>query len=199
MLAVLVFAFNLPFSTFARSTAGPNQYLEANITAIDLTVTDLGGGLSIGTPSFALIIPSATPGSKLLIKFSAVYIDGLSPVNLSPQTASFGISTGTSRVDTLTNAPVASTGTPGVYTYNYTVPVNFPTGTLTLSILTGSLHDIQNHYGPPTDVTTDLSRVEIGAPPSFLSQYGVPIAIGVLLLIALLLLLARGRKRKKKT
>jgi len=147
-------------------------------------------------------------GGTVVTRIHVVYPDG-TPATLSPETVSFvwAGSAGTKRFD---NTPVVPTGDPGFYTYTQTITDDFPTGSVTLSVVSCSCSDASGNYGPTSntdsDVTitpADLSILQIGpgAPTGptqaqLIATYGVPILVAILLIIALLLLVLRGRKKK---
>lgn len=208
--SLLLLALSMPLAVGATKSAAfrPTQYT-AGLTAIDLSIS---AGSGVGAVSLPLVIggdgalvPSFTPGSTVTLQFTAVYLAGTNmtndPVGLFPESASFGFSTegSTSMFKTLINQTVTPTGQFGTYKYSFQVTPDFPSGgTVVMWILAGSLHDAQNNWGPPIDVSSDLTRLELGTPESWLGKYGVPLLIAAILMLALLLLLARGRKRKKK-
>ena len=100
------------------------------------------------------------------------------PVTLSPETIAFRwVSSAGEKV--VENAPVVPT-TAGVYEYTQTVGDDFPTGTVTISVVASSCSDGQGNFGPPTDVDShstvwefDNSIVQIGATAPT-SSGGVP-------------------------
>jgi len=129
------------------------------------------------------------------------------PVTLSPQTMSFrwASSAGEKIVE---NAPVSPAAT-GTYTYNQTIGDDFPTGTVTISVIACSCSDGKGNYGPVTDINstssdrlTDDSVVQIGATAATPSA-GIPgfpmesILIGLVTASAILVLLRRRRTGDK--
>ena len=124
------------------------------------------------------------------------------PVTLSPETISFRwVSSAGEKV--VENAPVVPTDRAGVYEYTQTVRDDFPTGTVTISVVAGSCSDGQGNSGPPTDVDShsttfenDNSIVQIGATQDLLAVYGIPIVIAIVVIVAVLLLVLRRRKKK---
>lgn len=203
----------MPIAVGATKSAAfrPSQYT-AGIGVVDISITEGGGAGAISYPLFVIggdgaLVPSLNPGSMATVQFTVVYLAGSrggvtnNTVNLSPETASFGFSNpdSTSMFKTLINQTLSPTGQPGTYKYSFQVTPDFPAGgTVVLWILAGSLHDSQQNWGPPDDISSDLTRLVIGTPESWLAKYGVPLLIAAILVLALILLLARGRKRKKK-
>jgi LPXTG-motif cell wall-anchored protein len=127
---------------------------------------------------------------------------------LSPQTISFrwASSAGEKIVE---NAPVVPTAQTGTYTNDLKVGDDFPTGTVTISVIACSCSDGQGNSGPPMDVnsdttshTTDDSTIEIGATTQqpatqeLLAAYGVPVVIAIVVILGVLLLIFRRRKKK---
>lgn len=211
--ALLLLALSMPIAVGATKSAAfkPTQYT-AGIGVIDISISEGGSAGAVSHPLLVIsgegaLVPSFNPGSTLTVQFTVIYLTGArngitnDTVNLSPETASFGFSNpdSTSMFKTLLNQTLTSAGQPGTYKYSFQVTPDFPAGgTVILWILAGSLHDSQQNWGPPADVSSDLTRLVIGTPESWLAKYGVPLLIAAILVLALILLLARGRKRKKK-
>lgn len=207
LIPLLLLALSIPFALGHTNVVAqrPMQYTPG-ITATDLSVSEsTPAAISPALMISGSIVPSVSPGSSLTIQFTAVYLTGArsgvanETVALFPQTTSFGFSTpgSNSYFKTLTDQYLTATSKPGTYTYSFQVTPDFPTGTVTMWILAGSLHDANQNWGPPADTSSDLSRLEIGAPESWLAKYGVPLAISALLILALILFLTRRRKKKK--
>jgi len=219
-MLVLLVVSSYPLMMVGASST-PHQY-QSNITVDYISVN----GPSGGAPSYSLILLSLgnvpvraginfwPVGTVLEIVFRVVYLTG-EPVTLHPQKASFGLSNSIGMFKKLINVTVATMPKgPGWYNYNFTVASDFPTGPAVVSVLSGSLHDLNMNSGPTADINSDItfipsdySKIEIGIPtstpppsqPSYLSyaSYDVPLLIAALLVIALLLVALRSRKKRK--
>jgi hypothetical protein len=154
-----------------------------------------------------------TVGDVVTTMFHVIYPDG-TPVQLSPQTASF-LWIGAAGQTELDNVPVTFTGNPGYYNYTQTVTADIAqatvgsagTGKITIEIAHCSCSDALGNRGATGDIgsdetltPSDNSNLNVGPPPSTQQPftYAVPILIAILVIIAILLFLRRSRSKKKK-
>jgi hypothetical protein len=208
MVTILVLGSNFPLSAVATSTV-----LQCYQCNIDSTVEILGGTLSeisggtgvslLAQPLAMQLLQTFQPGTTISLLLHVFYLDG-SPVDLSPQTATFSFYSGQpeSTLLTLQDVPVVpqSGAGPGYYLYNFTIPKDWSAGGVSVSALAQSLHDANGNSNSGDSAKALMSLEVVAAQAAFnIASYTVPIIILILLLIALLVAALLMRRPKKKT
>ena len=194
---LLLFVSTLPL---AAAASPKSSYPTAGKTVYVISVQSKPRSADVGTTVVTTVAVSYEPKGFEMAEVP-------DPVTLSPETISFRwVSSAGEKV--VENAPVVPTDRAGVYEYTQTVGDDFPTGTVTISVVAGSCSDGQGNSGPPTDVDSHLttfendnSIVQIGAvqqaaTQDLLAVYAIPIVIAIVVILAVLLLVLRRRKKK---
>jgi len=192
LVMLLLFVSTLPL---AAAASPKSSYPTAGKTVFVINVNSMPRSADVGTTVVTTVAVSYEPKGFEMAEVP-------DPVTLSPETISFRwVSSAGEKV--VENAPVVPTDRAGVYEYTQTVRDDFPTGTVTISVVAGSCSDGQGNSGPPTDVDShsttfenDNSIVQIGATQDLLAVYGIPIVIAIVAIVAVLLLVLRRRKKK---
>lgn len=197
IVAICVLVSNIPFSAVATSTV-----LQGYLGNIDATVEisgATGGSLLIQALAIRLL-QYFQPGTPIILLMHVFYLDG-TPAQLAPEKATFVFYSeqAQSRLVSLENVTVIpQPGRLGYYTYNFTIPKDWPAGAVSVYVLAYSLHDIYGGTNSVDSRKTSMTVEVIAGKAAFnIASYTVPLIILILLLIAVLLVLLRSRKKKK--
>lgn len=197
IVMILVVASNIPFSAVA--TSGVLQCYQCNLLAEVEILGGTGGG-SLLIQSLAIrFLQNFEPGTAITLLLHVFYLDG-TPVQLSPETASFAFFPGRTQsiLFTLENAAVVAVpDRPGYYTYGFTIPKDWPEGGVLVYVLALSCTDGYSNFNLNESNKAFMTLQLIAAPAAFnIVSYIVPAIILILLFLAVLLLALRSRKKK---
>jgi hypothetical protein len=146
------FSYALVFLFMASliGTVSAAGYSGAIIIGVNPHIT-----FSVGTPGLS--------GGAVTGGFTLTYPDG-SPVSLGVNTMTVEVCGGTGCVTV--QATLTPGSTPGTYSFSFPSGTNFPTGSVTLTVLAGSMIDSYGHSFP--SVNTVIGTLGGGASPSAL-------------------------------
>lgn len=197
IVTILVLGSNIPFS--AVSTSSVLQCYQCNILAEVEILGPTGGGSLLVQPLAIRLLQNFEPGTTITLLLHVFYLDG-TPVQLSPETASFAFYSGVTQslLLTLENAVVVPVpDRPGYYTYSFTIPIDWPVGGVLVYALAESCRDVvANFNGSDSNKAFMTLQLVAGQAGFNIASYAVPVVILILLLLAVLLLALRSRKKK---
>ena len=195
---ILVVGSNIPFSAVATSSV--LQCYQCNILAEVEILGGTGGGGSLLIQSLAIrLLQDFQPGTTITLLLHVFYLDG-TPVQLSPETASFAFYSGRTQsillnLENVGVVPVPDR--PGYYTYSFTIPEDWPVGGVLVYVLALSCTDGYSNFNLDDSNKAFMTLSVIAAKAGFnIASYIVPAIILILLFLAVLLLALRSRKKK---